>query len=310
MDEMSESRPVDAGSNSTITTRRHFLRLAGISVTAGAASLAGCAASPSLPQLVGAVQTVEAHREAGATQIVDAAQQTPKEMTELPWPYVALDAEETRKLGHVAYYKGHCSYGAFAAIVDQLAEKKGLPFSQIPTEMMVFGKGGVVGWGTLCGALLGASAAIALVVEEDDADKIINEMLEWYSQTPFPSEQSNQYASNHEFLVAEYKSDEVLPQTTSNSPLCHISVSQWCQASGYASGSKERSERCGRLTGDVAAHAVELLNAHMVDSFVPAFESSRAAQMCTGCHTKGENFEKGHFTQGKGECLLCHDPHK
>ena len=34
----------------------------------------------------------------------------------------------------------------------------GEPFNLIPAEMMNFGKAGVVGWGSLCGALNGAAA--------------------------------------------------------------------------------------------------------------------------------------------------------
>lgn len=306
MDEMLSTQPEDAGNATTSATRRDFLRLAGLSVTAG---LAGCTASSSLPPFVEAVQTAQAQRAVAAVETVEVIKEIPVQTPALPWRYVALDVEETRKLGHARYYAGHCAYGVFAGILDQLADEASFPFTQIPTKMMVFGKAGVVGWGTLCGALLGAAAAISLVVEEADADKLINELMEWYSQTPFPSDISNQYASNHEFLVAEYKSDAVLPQSISASPLCHTSVSKWCTSSGYASGSAERSERCGRLAGDVAAYTVELLNRHLAGSFAPAFAPSREAQKCTTCHTKGEDFEKGNFTQGKGECLECHESH-
>lgn len=291
------------------TTRRNFLRLTGASVAAGAVGLASCTAQSSLPQLVEAAKIAQLQSTSQMSPIELVGEET-QAAPELPWPYPELDVEMTRKLGHAGYYHGHCAYGVFSAIVDQLAEQHGYPYTQIPTEMMVFGKGGVVGWGMTCGAILGASAAIYLVAEEPDADAIINELIEWYCQTPLPSDISNQYATNHEFLVVDYKSDAELAQSVSGSPLCHISVSQWSTATGFASGSKERSERCGRLAGDVAAKAVELLNAHHGGTFMAAFEASEEAQICQGCHKKGKNYEDGNFTQGKGECLLCHEPHE
>ncbi len=52
----------------------------------------------------------------------------------------------------------------------------------------------------------------------------------------FPMDISNSYAKNHEFLVQEYKSDESLVQVAPTSPLCHVTVTKWCKASGCASG--------------------------------------------------------------------------
>ena len=102
----------------------------------------------------------------------------------------------------------------------------------------------------------------------------------------------------------------VLPQSVSDSTLCHISVTKWCKESGYASGSSERSERCGRLTGDVAAKAVELLNQHAAGTFTPVFALPEETEQCRTCHSKGKDFEKGQFTRGKENCVDCHgEPH-
>lgn len=227
-----------------------------------------------------------------------------------PWPYTELDPEVVRKKGHLGYYNNACSYGAFWSIVDTLKEEVGFPYTQIPAEVMFFGEGGVAGWGTTCGALLGASAAISMVTDKDGTKALVNELVGWYTQEPFPSEISNQYAEDKLFLVEKYKYDKALPQSVSNSPLCHQSVSVWCVENGLASGSPERSERCGRLTGDVAAKAVELLNAYHAGTFEPAFKLSAETQMCTTCHTGGEDFAAGHFTRGKMECTSCHEPHE
>ncbi|GAB4560930.1 MAG: hypothetical protein Kow0047_07870 [Anaerolineae bacterium] len=203
-------------------------------------------------------------------------------------------------------------YGAFGAVVTALRDAVGSPYDLMPLDMMRYGEGGMAGYGSLCGALNGAAAAITLVAGEELYKKLVTELLTWYTQTPLPTEISNQYAANHEFLVEELKTDAVLPQSVSNSTLCHVSVTNWCLASGYASGSKERSERCGRLTGDVAAKAVELLNVALVDgAFEPAMSLPKETEGCITCHTVGKDFQAGQFTRGKENCLSCHEsPHK
>lgn len=287
--------------NQNSYSRRDFIRRAGWGLAVATVTISGCA-----PKEVVKEVPVEVTREVTKEVTKEVSLVIPAS----PWTYVKLDMETVRKKGHAKYYEGDCCFGAFAGIVEALQEVVGFPFTQVPMKMMEFGAGGVAGWGTTCGSLIGASAAINLVTDKATAAKLVGELLAWYSQTPFPSQTSNKYAVEHAFLVKEYKSDKELPQSVSNSPLCHVSVTKWCQASGMASGSKERSERCGRLTGDVAAKAVELLNANLAGSFASAFKLSDETQGCMTCHTKGENFAMGQFTQGKMECTSCHEPHQ
>lgn len=131
----------------------------------------------------------------------------------------------------------------------------------------------MIGYGTLCGALNGAAAAIQLVTDEETAAKVITEMLNWYATTALPTGTSSQYAVNHEFLVDELKAEEALHQNVAGNVLCNISVSKWSQVAGFASGSDERKERCARLAGDVAAKPVELLNAVQDEAFAPTLTS-------------------------------------
>ena len=227
------------------------------------------------------------------------------------WPlaYAKLDVETVRKRGHRAFYDGDCCYGAFKAIVESLAEVQGGAFETIPCDMMRYGKGGVVGFASLCGALNGASAAINLVLTLEEATPVITELLNWYSTEQLPSDISNQYAANHEYLVEEMKTDAELPRSVSGDVLCHTSVTNWCKTSGDASGSLEREERCARLTGDVAAKAVEMLNALYDQTFTPMLISPGETAGCTACHKKGEDYAAGQWTQGKMNCIACHvDP--
>lgn len=222
-----------------------------------------------------------------------------------PMPYAKLDPDEVRKLGHLGYYEGECCQGAFSAILGSLQKKVGAPFTGVPIRMMGYGTGGVAGWCTLCGAVNGSCAALTLVTENYMA--ITNELLLWYTQNLFPSEKANSLAVNHQYLVDKYKSDKALPQSAPGSPLCHVNVSRWCKEHGYASGSSERSERCARITGDVAAYAVELLNADLDGKFVPTHKFSDEVEGCRTCHKKGKDFEAGNWTRGKMECGDCHN---
>lgn len=185
--------------------------------------------------------------------------------TEHPWPYSKLDVERVRKLGHQGYYLGNCGSGAFYGILEALKEEVGEPFDLIPStppnNMLHFAGGGMAGSLSLtCGTLVGAAAAVNLVAEPETASEIVGDLMDWYTETEFPSDKANEYATNHEYLVDDYKSDEELVQTVSDSLLCRDSSMTWMDESGEEHGSPKRAERCARLTGDVVAKAVELLN--------------------------------------------------
>jgi hypothetical protein len=92
-----------------------------------------------------------------------------------------------------------------------------------------------------------------------------------------------------------------LPQSTAQSSLCHVSLSRWCRASGFASGSPERLERCARLAGDVAGKAVELLNQGPLGLERPGEKTA-----CHSCHYVGPSYQAGQFTHGAEGCLTCH----
>jgi hypothetical protein len=223
-----------------------------------------------------------------------------------PWPYQSLDPDHVRILGHDSFWqegKG-CCYGAFNGIIQALAEKVGEPYTSFPTELMIYGHGGAVGWGTLCGALNGAAAAICLVVDKATSDKLINELIGWYTQTEFPTEASNDFAVNHRYTDQRY--DQPLAKSVCGSPLCHVSVTEWCIAAGFKAGSTERKERCARLTGDVVAYAVELLNKEIAGQFTPIYVPPASIAGCMACH--GSAFISN--VNAKMECMQCHgDPH-
>lgn len=206
------------------------------------------------------------------------------ELPEYPWDQYftePLDVEAVRALGAKYYGEGQgCAEGAFRALLEELGE----PFSFVPPELMNFGKGGVIAWGTLCGALNGAAAAVSLVFGRGQATAaIVNELLAWYSSTPLP-------------LDAEVSS-------VAGNPLCHASISNWCKASGKKSS--ERGPRCKALTGDVAAQAALYMNQVLAGTFVPAHPMSEETKECFDCHVGGYADD----TLGKMDCKGCHEGH-
>lgn len=212
------------------------------------------------------------------------------------YPEGGLDVERTRELAYLGF-KGvsiddgtrhsGCAFGTFNSIIGQLAEVVGAPYTNIPLQMMDWAGAGVVGFGTLCGTLTGASAAIGLVCDGGDARAFISDLLTWYSEAALPT---NLYAPTGD-----------LPQSTAGSNLCHVSLTRWSRDSGFASGSPERAERCSRLAGDVAAKAVEMLNTGAL-----GLEKPSEKTVCRACHYMGPNLAMGQYTHGEMNCHTCH----
>lgn len=208
-----------------------------------------------------------------------------------PWPYVELDPSRAADLGYQGFYQGKCCYGTFKGIIGQLAEVVGSPYNTFPMDMMRYGEGGVTGWGSVCGTINGAAAAINLVCTTENAAKVINEITAWYSATELPI-----------YVPAE---GTAFVANASDSPLCHVSVSKWCDRSGFSATSNERKERCARLCADVAKKSVELLNDLYKGNFASQYGPAQSVGECMTCH--GPNVMNN--TLGKMDCVSCHDPH-
>ncbi len=244
-----------------------------------------------------AVATGAAALTPSATRKAQAIQEVEKSPL-VPWPYKRLDAASAAERGYLGYYTGACCYGAFEGIVGQLRETVGAPYTLMPSEMMIFGEGGVAGISSLCGTLIGASSAIFLATgsmekeKKEQAFALIRELFNWYGQEELP----NYRPKNPKF--------EIKP-SIAYSPLCHVSVSRWCEATGLKSFSKERAERCAWLTASVVKYTVELLNGRAAATFKPVHLLSAQAQSCRTCHDQGGSLEN---SRGMMECKACHSP--
>jgi len=234
--------------------------------------------------------------------------------SEHPYRYPAegLNINDTRQL---AYYSlkgiavtGHsgCAFATFHAIISQLADAETNgevdkygdflgPYSQIPTQMMEWGAGGVADYGSICGTLNGACAAIGLICTNDQAKKIITYLLNWAALSPLPTTPDYNVVNNSDIVTS-----------IAGGNLCHMSVTNWCLAAGKASGSIERKERCARLAADVAGTVVKLLNEVLNEDVELAQTSPAEATGCIDCHSSSNSFDEGGFTMGKMDCTTCH----
>lgn len=224
-----------------------------------------------------------------------------------PWPYTQLDSVYARRYAHYGHRLGNCSSGSFFAILSMLRDKIGYPFTTLnlepPNNMMHFGSGGVVGWGSLCGALIGTFAAINLVSPR--ANEIINELMAWYIKAPLPSGKSVDYWQKGEFNHDGFLDIEI-PVSVAKSTLCHVSVSEWCKVSGFKNRSVQRKERCYRITADVVYYAVQLLNKSLIENNdLITHTPPDSVESCMTCHGPAKLDD----TRGKEDCLLCHKGH-
>ena len=225
--------------------------------------------------------------------------------TAWPWPYVELDPEVVRLNAHHLYYSDKdCCSGVFGAFTEALTEKLPDPWANMPMEVMLFGRGGGNGWGTLCGTVNGAAAIISMVVSKADSGKLINEVWGWAASTALPSDAANQASVDGKY--ADKKYEGVLPQSVAGSVLCHASVSQWCFIAEKKVSDTERKERCARVAGDVAAKTAEVLNAYFAQTFTPTYVTDPHVAQCGTCH--GSSGFNNVMTQMN--CEPCHgDPH-
>ncbi len=201
-----------------------------------------------------------------------------------PWPYEKLDPAKTAEIAYNEWYRLFCGGAVISSVFSQLKEKVGGHYNSFPIDAFVYLEGGMTGWGTICGSEAGAALVTNVIIGpriagSKDGAMMGSEIMQWYSETPMPV-----------YMPKEPKVKAEIIKTTSDSPLCHVSVGRWMKASGYPLGSAERKDRCARLTASVAYHTVELLNAwkdgkYQTKGTVPAGAYGITAQHnCTSCH--------------------------
>jgi len=211
----------------------------------------------------------------------------------LPWPYRELDPQATAERAYLLHYEGHCMYGVFKSVLGQLAERYGEPYRSFPYGMMTYGAGGVASWGSLCGALNGAAAAISLFAGgKEQQVSLTSQVFLWYEQAELPV-----------YMPAKPTLDMRMPASVARSILCHPSVGAWCKTSGYPVAGKEHMERCARLTADTARQTVIVLNEGLSGRTARPRVADEQVGQCNACHGRdGERKD----TLARMTCGSCH----
>ena len=217
---------------STIESRRDFLKKS--SILLGSAALFGTTA-----MLSGCAQAVD-------TPVEGNSEVSNPEIPAYPFMYKELNADNAEKIAYEGYFENGCCYGVAKALLAELSEKVGYPYTAIPPEMFANGKEGY-GVGSLCGALGGAVGVIGLCCAPDDSRKIVSELFKWYSSTQLP--------------IYEPEGSSGV-KTVANSVNCDVSVTKYMEAAKVEKKDPIRKRRCGGVSGDIARKTVELLNIH------------------------------------------------
>jgi len=220
--------------------------------------------------------------------LVNFAEATGGNTKKWPWPYVKLDPAKTGEIAYNEWYRVFCGAAVINSVFSQLGEKVGEPYKSFPADAFVFLEGGQVGWGTVCGSPAGANIVANLIIGPriagaHEGHLIAADIMQWYSETKLPT-----------FTPKKARLDAKLITTTSESPLCHISVGKWMKTADKALKSPERKDRCARVAASTAYHLVELLNAWHDDDYESKSDFSCAKENgitgqfnCTECH--GDN---------------------
>ena len=164
-----------------------------------------------------------------------------------PWGYKKIDPRLVGEIAYENWYKKYCCYAVVSGILEPLQKKIGEPYASLPLDAFIWGHGGAVGWGTLCGTLTGTGIATGFIAGKD-GEKILNDVMAWYADAQLPI-----------FTPASPKA-AIKNINKSDSPLCHISVGKWMKKEGVKFFSPQRKERCARISADVAMYTVKLLN--------------------------------------------------
>lgn len=197
--------------------------------------------------------------------------------TPIPWGYKKLDLQHVGEIAYETWYKKFCCQAVATGILKPLAEKMGGPYKTLPLDAFKWGHGGAVGWGTLCGTMIGAGIATGFIAGHE-GEKILNDVIAFYSDTKLP------------IFKPSHPKGSFKNVNQADSPLCHISVGRWMKKEGVKFFSPERKERCARISADVAMHTAKLLNDWADGKYKP---------------THGSN-PKEHGITTQLNCMDCH----
>jgi len=243
----------------------------------------------------GAMAAGAAVMSAGISTFVEKAQASG--MT--TYPYKKLNVAEVGRLAHETYFSKFCAESVMTGLFKPLAKSVGEPYASYPLDSIFWAHGGMMGWGTACGTLIGAGVAIGLITSGDKTkvttpggrapvpvgEAIINDVIAFYANEALPQDKP-------EPGQAKY---EVKNQSIADTPICHISVGKWMSKEDVKFFGIERKERCARLAADISMYTAKLLNEWADGTYKPrneplanALDNQITSQSnCNDCH--GDN---------------------
>jgi hypothetical protein len=200
------------------------------------------------------------------------------------WPYKKLNVEESAKIAYENYFDLWCASTVLKGIFTPLANSVGGPYKTFPVESMRWAHGGVAGWGTVCGSLVGAGTAIGLITGDIyTAEAMTNDLTFYYANTVLPV-----------YKPVKAIKAEITKKTMAGSPVCHISVGKWMKEENAAFLTPERAERCARVAASITSKTVEMLNAWAAagGKYTPVYKplanvlnnGITSQNNCTECH--------------------------
>jgi hypothetical protein len=197
--------------------------------------------------------------------------------------YKQLDIAEVGRIAHETYFTKFCAETVMTGLFNPLANSVGEPYVSFPLNSIFWAHGGMMGWGTGCGTLIGAGMAVGLITGgSKDGEAIINDVITYYADTELPAYKPPQ----------GQEKAEILNTSMADTPLCHISVGKWMKKENVGFFTTERKERCARLSADIAMYTAQLLNEWAAGNYKP--------------RNKPLANVMGNQITGQGNCGDCH----
>ncbi|HET7755447.1 MAG TPA: C-GCAxxG-C-C family protein [Anaeromyxobacteraceae bacterium] len=228
-----------------------------------------------------------------------------------------LDVAAIAETAYHGYYAAGCCHGAYNGLVKHLAETAGAPFNLLALDFGGFGGGGIAGYGSICGAVLGGVLVINSIVpntapqgataaQSNVRNRMMVELMRWYEGFAFPRYVPATVDAKETGLTKDFGAANLaVLQTVPGSHLCHASVTGWCAANGNLNpNGGDKKARCARLTADVAGKVAEMLNGYLATGAFTA-ETTNTTTTCVSCHGAVTSGHAAPTASGM-MCQTCH----